>query len=48
VLDDGNEISEGQVYDFAELEYVDRSLLPKSVDDELIARRKVACGHAHC
>ncbi|KAG1879846.1 hypothetical protein F4604DRAFT_1954190 [Suillus subluteus] len=36
VLDDGNEVLEGQVYDFAELEHVDRGLLPKSVDDEVI------------
>ncbi|KAG2063002.1 hypothetical protein BDR04DRAFT_1039389, partial [Suillus decipiens] len=27
---------EGQVYDFAELEYVNQCLLPKSVDDEII------------
>ncbi|KAG1857413.1 hypothetical protein F4604DRAFT_1906481 [Suillus subluteus] len=36
VLDDGNEVLEGQVYDFAELEHVDQGLLPKSVDDEVI------------
>jgi hypothetical protein len=36
VLDDGNEVLEGQVYDFAELEHVDRGLVPKSVDDEIM------------
>ncbi|KAG2065321.1 hypothetical protein BDR04DRAFT_1234608 [Suillus decipiens] len=37
VLTDGlDEVLEGQVYDFAELEYVDQGLLPKSVDDEII------------
>ena len=33
---DGNEVLEGQVYDFAELEHVDQGLTPKSVDDEII------------
>lgn len=37
VLIDGlDEVLEGQVYDFAELECVDQGLLPKSVDDEII------------
>ncbi|KAG1826901.1 uncharacterized protein BJ212DRAFT_1309153 [Suillus subaureus] len=35
-LDDGNEVLEGQVYGFAELKHVDRGLLPKSVDDEIM------------
>ena len=33
---DGNEVLEGQVYDFAELEHIDRGLPPKSVDDEIM------------
>jgi len=34
VLDDGNEVLEGQVYHFAELEHVDQGLLSKSVDND--------------
>jgi hypothetical protein len=33
---DGNEVLEGQVYDFAALEQVDQGLAPKSVDDEIM------------
>ncbi|KAG2159289.1 uncharacterized protein EDB93DRAFT_278239 [Suillus bovinus] len=33
---DGNEVLEGRVYDFVELEHVDQGLAPKSVDDEII------------
>ncbi|KAG1760785.1 hypothetical protein EV702DRAFT_1053358 [Suillus placidus] len=33
---DRNEVSEGQVYDFAELEHVDQGLAPKSVDEEIM------------
>jgi hypothetical protein len=33
---DGNEVLEGQVYDFAELEHVDQGLAPKSVDDKIM------------
>ncbi|KAG2741395.1 hypothetical protein P692DRAFT_201857503 [Suillus brevipes Sb2] len=35
-LVDGNEVLEGQVYDFAALEHVDQGLAPKSVDDEIM------------
>jgi hypothetical protein len=33
---DGNEVLEGQVYDFAALEQVEQGLAPKSVDDEIM------------
>ncbi|KAG2071580.1 hypothetical protein BDR04DRAFT_1098056, partial [Suillus decipiens] len=37
VLIDGmDKVLEGRVYDFAELEHVDRGLLSKSVDDEIM------------
>jgi hypothetical protein len=31
-----NEVLEGKVYNFAELEHVDEGLAPKSIDDEII------------
>jgi hypothetical protein len=33
---DGNEVLEGQVYDFVALEHVDQGLAPKSVDDDIM------------
>jgi len=47
VLDDGNEVLEGQVYDFAELEHVDRGLVPKSVDDEIMDWSRLTRRTAH-
>jgi hypothetical protein len=33
---DRNEVLEGKVYDFAELEHVDEGLAPKSIDDKIM------------